>query len=107
MAKYTKKQLLKYKEEIKHYYKMRKLFLGLGWACIGSAFVLFMPIAIYLGVNEIKYDLVIYLSTFSIVAGIVLLILRGPLYNQRIKNRKLAIKEAKEEQEINQMFDNQ
>ena len=95
----SKEELLKYQEEIKHFYKMRKLFLGIGWACIGAGLIIGIPIAI--GVNM---ELGVYFCSFSIVAGIIFFVLRGALFNRRIKSRKLLIKQAKEEFAIESMY---
>ena len=105
MPSYTKEQLLQFQREINHYYKMRKLFLGLGWALIGSAILIVFPIAVAIGINDGDYMLISYLISFMIVGGIVLFVLRKAMFNRRIKNRKQILKEAKEEHEIESMFE--
>ena len=49
--------------------------------------------------------LISYLISFMIVGGIVLFVLRKAMFNRRIKNRKQILKEAKEEHEIESMFE--
>ena len=105
MPSYTKEQLLQFQREINHYYKMRKLFLGLGWALIGTAILIVFPIAVTIGINDGDYMLISYLISFMIVGGIVLFVLRKAMFNRRIKNRKQILKEAKEEHEIESMFE--
>jgi len=105
MPKYTKEQLLQFQREINHYYKMRKLFLGLGWALIGSAILIGIPVGVAMGLNGIDYTIFTYVLSFMIVGGIVLFVLRKALFNRRIQNRKQIIKEAKEEHEIESMFE--
>ena len=105
MPSYTKEQLLQFQREINHFYKMRKLFLGLGWALIGTAILIVFPIAVAIGINDGDYVLISYLISFMIVGGIVLFVLRKAMFNRRIKNRKQILKEAKEEHEIESMFE--
>ena len=105
MPTYTKEQLLQFQREINHYYKMRKLFLGLGWALIGSAILFGIPLGIAIGANGGDYMVISYLISFMIVGGIVLFVLRKAMFNRRINNRKQILKEAKEEHEIESMFE--
>ncbi len=105
MPKYTKEQLLQFQREINHYYKTRKLFLGLGWALIGSAILIGIPVGVAIGLNGGSYMAISYIISFMIVGGIVLFVLRKALFNKRIQNRKQIIKEAKEEHEIESMFE--
>lgn len=105
MGQYTKEELQKFREDIDHYYQMRKMFAGLGWACMGTAIILFF-VAVGLGVRGIDYSGLVYLISFLIPGAIVLWILRSALYNARINNRKRILQQEKEEHEINQMFEN-
>ncbi len=105
MPSYTKEQLLQFQREINQFYKMRKLFLGLGWALIGLSIILFI-VAIAVGVQDQSMIMPLsYLVSLSLIGGIVLFILRKALFDRRIKNRKQIIKEAKEEHEIESMFE--
>lgn len=104
MSKYTQEELLKYQEEINHFYRLRKLFLGLGFAAIGTGIVIGIPLAVAISNNGGNMYIASYFISLSIVAGIILFILRGALFNRRIKNRKIIIAEAKKEYEIRRMF---
>ena len=107
MSKYTKEELLKFQEEINHFYRMRKLFLGLGFAAIGTGLTLGLILAAATYNRSGDVSAGSYVLALGISAGIVLFILRGALYNRRIKNRKVAIQEAKKEYEIKNMFKDQ
>lgn len=105
MPDYTKEQLLQFQKEINHYYKMRKLFLGLGWMLIGLSFVLFI-VAIVVGIqNPSTIYPFSYIISFMFIGAIILFILRKALFDRRIKNRKQIIKEAKEQHEIEKLFE--
>lgn len=84
-------------KEIKHFYSMRKLFLGLGFTCLLLFFV-FMFVGVSIGVqgDTTTYIIFVYLSAFSFVAMIVLFVLRKALFTRRINNRKQLIREAEE-----------
>ncbi len=88
-------------EEIDHFYKMRKLLLGLGWGSIGLGFIL----VFFFISSEPMMRLFGYLSPISICAGVIILILRGPLYNRRIRNRKILVKKAIEYRKNKQLFE--
>ena len=104
MSNYTREELQKFREEIDYYYRKRKLFLGLGWAAIGVGLLFFIIgiVVISGGGDSSPFTFIIALS---ITAGLVLFVLRGALFNRRIKTRKLILKQAKEEHAINQMFE--
>ena len=105
MGQYTKEELQKFREDIEYYYQKRKMFAGLGWASMGIG-ITFLIIAIVVAINGGYSGVFSYLASFSISGAVVLWILRSALYNQRIKNRRIILQQAKEEHEIDQMFDN-
>ena len=98
----TSEDIVRYEAEIARFYKLRKMFMGIGWGCIGLGVLLF-PIAVVLGVNgsESGAYAMIYLISFAISGGIVCFILRGALFNRRIKTRKDLIQKAKRYNEDN------
>lgn len=105
MAKLTKKQMIQYQKEIKQFYYYRKIFLGVGWGSIGGGLI----IAIYGVYCSTKYNydigmMVYIIGALILFGGIILLILRGPLFNRRIRNRKIAIKETKEQLELEALY---
>ena len=105
MAKLTKKQMIQYQKEIKQFYYYRKLFLGLGWGLIGTGFLIAV-FGVYRA-DYISHDtgmLIFFVGFLTLFGGISLLILRGPLFNRRIRNRKIAIKETKEQLEIKALY---
>ena len=104
MGQYTREELQKFREDIDRYYSQRKLFLGLGWACMGSGLLL-MVISIAVAISGANTVIFAYLSSMLLGGGIVLFILRRARYNQRIKNRKRILQQAKEEHEIDQIFE--
>ncbi|MBO4286530.1 MAG: phage holin family protein [Bacilli bacterium] len=107
MGQYTREELQKFREDIAYYYERRKMFAGLGWASMGLG-ILFFVIAIVVAINGNApvASALIYFGAFGVSGAIVLWILRSALYNQRIKNRRVILEQAKEEHEIDQMFDN-
>ena len=94
----------KYREEIKYFYHMRKVFLGIGWGCIGIGITLGISLAAASKGNDTLMQFAIYLASFSIVAGLVCFVLRGALYNRRIKNRKMLIRQATQYQQERDLF---
>ena len=104
MPKYSKEELQQYREEILLFNKRKKLFRRLGWLSIGLSIILAIIFAIN-GVHSIEDNPLLYLSTILFTTGIVLFILKGAIYNQRIKNRRRIIQEAKEEHEIDKLFE--
>ena len=92
----TSEDIARYEAEIVRFYRLRKMFLGIGWGCIGLGVLLF-PIAVVLGVNgsESGAYAMTYLISFAVSGGIVCFILRGALFNRRIKTRKDLIEKAK------------
>lgn len=104
MAKYTREELQQFREEIVTFKSRKKLFRGLGWACIGLSILLAIIFAVN-GVESAEENPLLYFSSFLFATGILLFILKGAIYNQRIKNRRRIIQEAKEEHAIDEMFD--
>ena len=47
--------------EINHYYKMRKLFLGLGFACIGTGIIL-IPTFVAFGTTAASYIAALFIT---------------------------------------------
>ena len=86
---YTVDDIETINNEIKHYYSKRKLFLGLAFACFGLAIV-FVIIGVFSGIQAF-----VTLTALAFCGMIVLFVLRGALFNRRIKARKLLLKEAK------------
>jgi hypothetical protein len=101
----TAQDILKLEEEIKYFYQRRKTFLGFAFLCFGLG-ILFFVIGVMVGVSTNQGFMSIFttLSAFGFTGFIVLLILRGSLYNRRIRNRKLLIKGAKEYREVIKTF---
>ena len=105
----TLEDIERMENELRHYYSMRKMFLGIGWGLIGLSIILFF-LAVFIGAfiapsNQKIIYLMSYLVSFSIVGAIAIFILRGALYNRRIKNRRELIKQAKEYRQNRQLFD--
>ena len=98
----TKEEFIQYSNEIKAMYKARRIMLPFGLV------FLLAPIIIMAGIFAGDYENIqtyIGLCSFVMVNGIVVLILRSALFNARIKNRKRAIKESKQELEMHQLYD--
>jgi cellobiose-specific phosphotransferase system component IIC len=94
-------------EEIDQFYHYRHLMIGIGWACMGLT-ILFAILASVSGTQgEASFLMFAWLAGFSFVAAIVLWILKSALYNQRIRNRKILIKRAKEYQKDRKLFETQ
>ena len=90
------------KEEIAHFYKLRKLFLGLGWGAIVLGILsIFL---IYTQDLVLMYTVAVF-SPISICGGIIILILRGPLFNRRIRNRRNLVNKAIEYRKNKQLFE--
>ena len=88
--------IAKYEEEIAYFYRKRGMFLGIALGCLGLG-IFFAVIAIV----SLIYAFV-YPSAFAISAFIVLMIVRGALFNRRIRNRKLLIQQIKVSQKYNE-----
>lgn len=107
MPKISKEELLQYQEDIKRYYKYRRVLLLFGLLCLfGPSVVLLNVVIIIVAMGETTHPspLIVTLFTIITISGIVLLILRSALFNQKIKNRKRIIDEAKEEYAIEKMY---
>ena len=104
----TLEDIERFEQEIARFYKLRKLFLGIGWGCIGLGLLL-IPAAVVIGMNgsEIGSQAMIYLISFALAGGIICFILRGALFNRRIRTRKLLIAEARKYQQDKQLFNNE
>lgn len=86
-------EIEKLNEELEHYYQKRKLFLFLGFMLIVLAIAVTIPLAIA-GLTSL-----VTIPALLISSGIVLFILRGALFNTRIRNRKERIKYLQEHPE--------
>ena len=107
MPKVSKEELLQYNEELNKYYKYRRIFLAFGLVLLLGPIASIIPVTFYLVGIKNTGNLTTTISiifTISIVSGIVLLILRSALFNQRIRNRKRIIMQAKEEYNIERMY---
>lgn len=87
--------IAKYEEEIRYFYSKRRMFLGIALGCLGLGIVLFV-----VGIITQVYAIV-YLCALAISAFIVLMIIRGALFNRRIRNRKLLIQQIRVSQKYN------
>ena len=98
VKKLTSKDIDKYQSEIKTYRYSQKIMLGIAWGLMGSSFIVFIGAIIY-GINYPEYIWPLsFVVSLLVCGGITCFILRGALYNNRIKNRLLLIRQYKEYQ---------
>ena len=94
----SQEEIKQYKEEIQKFLSYRR---ALVWSSIGCfiAAVTFLGLLIYFIMqgNSLAHEICIYCISFSIVGGITLSILKSALFNRRIRNREILIKQAEKE----------
>ena len=102
----TTEDIEELEEEIAEFYRYRRIFLGVGWGLIGTAFIMLIYLLMYSNNfhNEGTMYLLEYFAFFMIAGGIVMFILRSAMFNSRIKNRKRLIKDAKDYQKKNRLL---
>ena len=84
-------EIAKLEKELEYFYKKRNTLLGIGIILLILGLASMVPIIIFA---------VVYLSVIPaliITGAIVVFVLRGALYNSRIKNRKNMIRELRRE----------
>lgn len=97
IRKYDETDVMRLRDELVYLYGKRRAFLGIGLGLMGTAILsfitmAFLPIAGLSGVMPALIILTI-LGTFMFVAGIIILILRSALFNTRINNRRLLLRQ--------------
>ena len=96
----TEEDVVRLQEEIKHFYNLRHLFIGIGWSCIVTAFF-FIP-----GFVSEQYARICgFFFATLFIAGIVFFILKSAMFNRRIRNRKILIRNATEYQKMKKVFE--
>ena len=98
----TPKQIKQYKKDLRRYYASRQAFLWSAVSSFGAAILFFVSMFFCRSINYQLFMLLYFLGIFGIVAGILLFILRGALYNKRISNRKRIIAEYNRSQKEQQ-----
>ena len=95
----TEEDIVRFQEEIKHFYNLRHLFIGIGWSCIVIAlFFIF-------GFASEQYGVICgFFFATLFITGIVFFILKSAMFNRRIRNRKILIRDATEYQKMKKVF---
>ena len=108
MPRYSREELQQFREEIFIFSKRKKTLRGIGWLCIISSIIcliIFWSLSNEPSISDM--NIALYSSIFLFCAGIIIFITKSALYNPRIKIRRQIIRQAKEEYEIDRMFENE
>lgn len=95
---------LRLEGELQYFYSKRAGLLGVGLGLIGTALFLPIIISFFLYVSSGMINVLIIATTICIplfIAGIIVLILRSALYNSRINNRRLLLRQYEYYQKTN------
>lgn len=96
----TEEDVVRFQEEIKHFYNLRRLFIGIGWSCIVTAFFFTPGFA-----SEQYIGICGFFFATLFIAGIVFFVLKSAMFNRRIRNRKILIRDAAEYQKMKKVFE--
>ena len=95
-------EIKQYKEEIQKFRSQRQTIM---WCSVGAFITAatLLGLYIYFLVSSIDdsflaTQICIYGTSFSIIAGIILSILKSALFNRRIRNREILIEKAERQQ---------
>ena len=97
IGKYDETDVMRLKDELAYLYGKRRVFLGIGLGLLFTSILCFivMPFLAVVGISNVipLYIVLIILGTLMFVASIVILILRSALFNTRINNRRLLLRQ--------------
>ena len=97
----TEDDINQFKQEIAQYMQYRNI---MQWTALGSfgGAITFIILMFYMRtINYFGYEVCLYMIVISIIAGIVLFILRSALFNSRINRRRALIKRFEANQQNN------
>lgn len=101
----TDRDIRRFEEEINSFRLIQRKLLIIGWVLLGASIITFI-LAVALGMNDKKWILPLsILNSFLFCGGLTCFILRGALYNPRIKNRLDLIRLYKEYRSSRREYD--
>ena len=101
----TDRDIRRFEEEINSFRLIQRKLLIIGWVLMGASIIVFNA-AVILGVYDRNYIMPLsVLCSFLFCGGLTCFILRGALYNPRIKNRLDLIRQYKEYRSSRREYD--